>query len=243
MRKHWMIRLSTLAVWLLAVASAVYWVLKFVPSPSAPANAAVVGGLTTMQPDSSALARGLGGGLVAVTAAAQNAPVVSTIDAARFVLTGIVTGQGKQQNLALIAMDGKPARPYKVGAELTEGVVLVSVNRYEVGLATSADTAPGATLQIPRLFASAGGANQPGFNPSSGQFVPAPNANVPQYIPPPTPMDVAPAAAANPSAPNGQGVGRMGASFAPQDPAAMVKQGQQQRVQEVPASAPEITTQ
>jgi general secretion pathway protein C len=241
MRKHWMIRLSTLAVWLLAVASAVYWVLKFVPSPSAPANAAVVGGLTTMQPDSSALARGLGGGLVAVTAAANSAPVVSTIDAARFVLTGIVTGQGKQQNLALIAMDGKPARPYKVGAELTDGVVLVSVNRYEAGLGNSADAAPGATLQLPRLFASAGGANQPSFNPSSGQMVPAPN--VPQYIPPPTPMDVAPGAAANPSAPNGQGVGRMGASFAPQDPAAMAKQGQQQRVQEVPASAPAITTQ
>jgi general secretion pathway protein C len=241
MRKHWMIRLSTLAIWLLAAATAVYWVLKFVPSPTAPANAAVVGGLTTLQPDSSALARGLGGGLVAVTAAANSAPVVSTIDAARFVLTGIVTGQGKQQNLALIAMDGKPARPYKVGAELTDGVVLVSVNRYEAGLGTSADAAPGATLQLPRLFASAGGANQPSFNPSSGQMVPAPN--VPQYIPPPTPMDVAPAAAANPSAPNGQGVGRMGASFAPQDPAAMAKQGQQQRVQEVPASAPAITTQ
>jgi general secretion pathway protein C len=235
-----MIRLSTLAIWLAAVAGAVFWGLKFMPSPTAPANTAVVGGQTTLPADSSALARGLGGGLAPLVASAEpQAPVVSTIDAARFVLTGIVTGPSSRQNLALIAMDGKPARPYRVGAQLTDGVVLASVNRYEVTLAPSRGAPAGATLQLAKLFASAGAAAQPGYYPPP---------QLPNIPPPMQPLLAAPVAEPpppqaseaqpSPSAPTGRGLARIGANFAPADPAGVAKSGQQ----EAPSSAP-VTTQ
>jgi general secretion pathway protein C len=63
-----------------------------------------------------------------VPAAAEAAPV--SADAGRFQLVGVVAPRGDAgdtQGLAVIAVDGKPARTYRVGAAVDERWVLQSV--------------------------------------------------------------------------------------------------------------------
>jgi len=117
----WTVRGATFALWALALASAVAWALKLggsgdavpVPAPSVrPVPAA----------DPAAIARLLGGG---PAAAGLAAPVVSL--ASRFQLMGVVAGIHYGGGAALIAVDGKPAKPFRVGASVEEGVVLQSV--------------------------------------------------------------------------------------------------------------------
>jgi general secretion pathway protein C len=140
---------------MLMAASVVYWVLKFVQSTATPANAAVVSMNAAPAVDSLALARGLGGGIVPV---ASDAPAPkSDINASRFVLTGVVAGQSGRQSIALIAVDGKPARPYRVGAQVTDDVVLQSVQNRQVALASDKDASVGATLELPRQLSAVAG--------------------------------------------------------------------------------------
>jgi general secretion pathway protein C len=129
-----------------------YWALKFVRGTAIPANAAVVTGAPVATVDSQALARGLGGGLgtTAVQAANPTPVVASSILASRFVLTGVVEGNAARQSLALIAVDGKPARPYRVGAQLAEGVVLKSVLHRQAVLSGTAGNADAVTLDLPK---------------------------------------------------------------------------------------------
>ncbi len=147
-------RLATFLVWLLAAASGVYWALQFVQGPASPISAAVAApapGVGSV--DAQALAKGLGGGLVAAPAANTGAPAAaSALQASRFVLTGVVVNRNSSaQGVALIAVDGKPPRPYRVGTQLADGVVLHSVTTGKAMLATGADTAPGLTLELPQL--------------------------------------------------------------------------------------------
>jgi general secretion pathway protein C len=177
MRKTWLIPLATFALWLLATAGGVYWALKFVQGTATPANAAVVTSAPVATVDSQALARGLGGGLgaTAVVAASPTAVVSSSIVASRFVLTGVVEGKAARQSLALIAVDGKPARPYRVGAQLAEGVVLKSVLRRQAVLSGTAGKADAVTLDLPKPNAIATAA-----------------AAIPYTPPPPPPVQLPP---------------------------------------------------
>jgi general secretion pathway protein C len=147
MRKNWTIRLATLVLWLLAAASVVFWALKFVQGAATPANAAVIPTNSLASIDSAALARGLGGGAVANLAAPAAA---SSISAARFVLSGIVTGNAARENLALIAVDGKPAKPYRIGAMVADGIVLKSLENRQAALSMGADAPTGLTLELPK---------------------------------------------------------------------------------------------
>ncbi len=194
MRKNWTIRLATLLLWLLAAASGVFWALKLVQGTAVPANAAVVSMAAASTIDSAALAKGLGGGLV-TPSAAPSGP--SGISAARFVLTGIVTGSSASENLALIAVDGKPARPYRIGAALTDGVVLKSLDKRQVALAASSNVPASVTLEMPKQTSAV-----------AGSAMPAPPR--PQPTPPPTvtlPMATVP----DPTATAGQNLARPGA--------------------------------
>jgi general secretion pathway protein C len=196
MRKNWTIRLATLLLWLLAAASGVFWALKLVQGTAVPANAAVVSTVTTNAIDSAALAKGLGGGLVAPSATPSGP---SGISAARFVLTGIVTGSSTSENLALIAVDGKPARPYRIGAALTDGVVLKSLDKRQVALAASTNMPASVTLEMPKQTSAV-----------AGSAMPAPPRPQPTPAPPPTvtlPMATVP----DPTATAGQNLARPGA--------------------------------
>ena len=137
---RWAVAATTFVVWGLVAATAVYWGMKLGnTSTVAPAAAAA---RTMPPPDAAAIARLLGSTPVAAAAA----PVASL--SSRFQLLGVVAdpdGRGA----ALIAVDGKPPKPYRVGAPVDENLVLQSVAPRRATLAASM-TAPSAlTLELP----------------------------------------------------------------------------------------------
>ena len=157
MQRSFWTRSLTFVLWLLAAASAVYWGLKFVQGPAAPASATAALPSGAAAPvDALALAKGLGGGQPAAAnsgaSGAASAPA-SSLNASRFVLTGVVVSRsgGARSNVALIGIDGKPAWPYRVGANLADGVVLHSVAAGKAMLSAGAQDAPALTLELPKL--------------------------------------------------------------------------------------------
>ena len=106
--------LPTLLLWALLAGSALWWWLR-AGQPAAPQPAPVAGGAPAARTvDSAQVARVLG-----ATAAAPAAPAAAPELGGRVVLKGVVTHGAR--GAALIALDGQPARPLRVGAEL-EGV-------------------------------------------------------------------------------------------------------------------------
>jgi general secretion pathway protein C len=61
-----------------------------------------------------------------------------------------VVANRSQKGAALIAVDGKPPKPYRVGAPVDEGIVLQSVESRRAVLA-GPDGAPVLTLDLPPL--------------------------------------------------------------------------------------------
>ncbi|RKJ98459.1 type II secretion system protein N [Alicycliphilus denitrificans] len=139
---RWAPRLATLALWVLAGASAVYWGLQLSGRAAGPAPAAAAP--EPVAADAQALARLLG----AQAVSAPEAPAA----ASRFVLLGLLAGTASGDGAALIAVDGKPARPYpyRVGASVEPGLVLQSLSRREARLGASVDGATTLTLEMPR---------------------------------------------------------------------------------------------
>ena len=139
---RWAPRLATLLLWALAGATAVYGGLKLSASPAgtAPAAAAPEPVVT----DTQALARLLGAS--PVLAAAEAAPSA----ASRFVLMGVLAGTASGGGAALIAVDGKPAKPYRVGANVEPGLVLQSLGKGAARLGASMDGATTLALEMPR---------------------------------------------------------------------------------------------
>ncbi len=163
-RPPW-IRFATFLVWLLAAGSAVYWALQFVRGPNAPLSAAVAAPASGAGAlDAQALARGLGGGKAQPSSPTEVAAAPSAFQAERFLLTGVVVQKSSrpanQQGVALIAVDGKPPRPYRVGSQLADGVMLHSVSAGKAMLSASADAAPGLTLELPQLTTAVAGTAQ-----------------------------------------------------------------------------------
>ena len=137
-------RLATLVLWLLAAGSCVYWGLRMAPR-SAPA-AVVPAARQPFSTDPGAVARLLGAS--ALVAASPGQPAVSL--ASRFNLLGVVASRSNR-GAALIAVDGKPPRPYRVGSPVDEGLVLQSVNVRRAVLAASAGGPPVLTLDLPAI--------------------------------------------------------------------------------------------
>jgi len=137
------VRAATFALWALAAGSVVYWGLKLgtgearVDVPPAPARpvAAV---------DPAALARLLGAAPEAVAA-----PIAAPSLASRFRLVGVAAGASSGGGAAVIAVDGKPARPYRVGSVIEEGVMLQSVRARQAVLGAPGTGQPLLTLELP----------------------------------------------------------------------------------------------
>jgi len=175
-------------VWALAAASAVFWGFRvLVKSPPAPPHT------QTAEPT-----RVASGDLTRLLGADPPPPAASEAPepaaAARFQLIGVVTpraSQAAREGLALIAVDGKPARAYRVGAVVDGQTVLQSV------AARGATLGPrgGAALVALNLAPPAAAAT--GVLPAAGavtQGSPAvPTATMPRttmsappgYVPPP----------------------------------------------------------
>jgi general secretion pathway protein C len=142
-QNKWWCRCSTLVVWAVAAASIAWWGLRLTgashaalvaPSPVLSADAVV---------DAGAVARLLGAVTVTAADAAPGA-------ASRFSLLGIVAGAANQ-GAALIAIDGKPGRPYRVGSKVEEGLFLQSVEPRRARLAPSATGPASMLLEMPPL--------------------------------------------------------------------------------------------
>jgi general secretion pathway protein C len=70
--------------------------------------------------------------------------------ASRFALVGVVASRA-HSGAALISVDGKPPKPFRVGSTVDEGLVLKSVDSRRAELAASMDAAPTVTLDLPLL--------------------------------------------------------------------------------------------
>ena len=142
-QSRWWLRSVTLMVWALAAASAVFWGLRFVPAPGAPAALPIAGsGAATADP--AAVARLLG----ANPATAPAAGAVS--GASRYKLLGVVADRD-HSGAALIAIDGKPPKPYRVGVPVDDGLLLQSVAPRRAVLAAGMDAPASVTLDLPPL--------------------------------------------------------------------------------------------
>ncbi|HWI79315.1 MAG TPA: type II secretion system protein N [Ramlibacter sp.] len=139
---RWAVAGSTFALWALVAASAAYWGLKLSggddvatapPAARSPAPA-----------DPAAVARVLGSSPTVATAA----PPPSA--GSRFALVGVVANRG-HGGAALVSIDGKPPKPFRVGTAVEEGLVLQSVDARRAVLAPSMDAPPSVTLELPLL--------------------------------------------------------------------------------------------
>jgi general secretion pathway protein C len=142
----WTVRGATFALWALAAGSAVYWGLQLggsqrplsVPAP-APRQVAAV--------DPAALARLLGGAPAGLAGAAPLPTLAS-----RFQLIGVAAGAQSGAGGAVISVDGKPGRSYRVGSAIEEGLVLKAVRGRQATLA-DANGQPLLVLEVPPLAA------------------------------------------------------------------------------------------
>jgi len=143
----WKLRLTTLVLWALAAASTVYWGLRLTALPHEHANT-IIATAPTSEPltaDADAIARLLGG---------NQSPPKSTVSSSqspatsRFVLKGILAGSSTQSGAALIAINGQPAKPYRIGAEIAPGLVLQSLSKRQARLGKSMQEAEILVLDI-----------------------------------------------------------------------------------------------
>jgi general secretion pathway protein C len=170
-------RVTAFVVWALVGATAVLWTLRLAARPL-PLPGHAVTAANDVLPVGGDLARLLG-------APPEADPQVAAAPAlaSRFRLVGVMAppaGRQSDAGLALLAIDGKPARAFRPGASVEGDLVLQSV-----GLRTAAigpaRGAPVLTLEIPRLPAAATGTlPPPGGAPGLPGAMVAP--------PPPPPM-------------------------------------------------------
>ena len=139
---RWAVAGSTFALWALVAASAVYWGLKLSGRNGVATAPPAV--RSTAPADPAAVARLLGSTPAVATAAAKPSA------ASRFALVGVVADRS-HGGAALISVDGKPPKPFRVGAAVEEGWVLQSVEARRAVLAPGTPGAQAITLALPLL--------------------------------------------------------------------------------------------
>jgi general secretion pathway protein C len=117
--RRWPPVLVTTLVWGALAMSAAFWGLRW--WGEAPAQTLPVPPAPVLTIDSGRVASALGAR--AVTAAA---PAAAPGLGSRFRLLGVVAAR-QGQGAALISVDGQPAKPYRVGAALADGVRVVAL--------------------------------------------------------------------------------------------------------------------
>ena len=196
---RWHAPVATTGLWALAAGAAVFWGLRLA-SPAEPVAAAATMPKASVSADADAVARLLGA--VSASEATPTAPEA----ASRFALSGVVADPFNQ-GAALISIDGKPPRPFRVGSRVGDNYVLQSVGVRTATLGASAAGPAAFTLQLPvRAPISVGSPAPAGMTPSprpSGLFPatvpavvappPSDTAAPPQLMPPPAPAPQPPA--------------------------------------------------
>ena len=139
---RWLVRAGTFAIWALALASVAYWGLKATSAPDGPV--AAVSSEVRPVADPAAVASLLGARV------AQAATPLAPNVAGRFSLAGVLADM-RHGGAALIAVDGKPAKPYRVGSPVEDNLVLQSVAPRRAVLGTSVGGPAAFTLELPAL--------------------------------------------------------------------------------------------
>jgi general secretion pathway protein C len=164
------LRAFTLLAWAAVAASALFWGLKlWAKPPAAPAGTQVAAGDAATRGD---LSRVLG--VDAAAPAAAEAPEPATD--ARFTLVGVVSprnAQAAREGVALIAVDGKPAKAFRVGAVVDGTNVLQSVSARGASLGPRGG-APLVALNIPPPAPAATGQLQGATNGAANGASPVP---------------------------------------------------------------------
>ena len=139
---RWLVRGGTFAVWALALVSIAYWGLKATSAPAGPVAAVQVG--SAPQADPARIAALLGARTV------QAAAPLEVNTAGRFTLAGVLADV-RRGGAALISVDGKPAKPYRVGSVVDEGLVLQSVAPRRAVLGAGVGGPSSFALELPSL--------------------------------------------------------------------------------------------
>ncbi len=152
-------RLLSLLIWAAVAAAAVYWGLRlFVRALPVPAQAVVA---SAALPAGADLTRLLG----APPLQPPREAALLVADS-RFRLLGVVAPRaGQASGLALVSVDGKPARALAVGRELEPGLRLLTVSQRQAAFGVTRG-APTLTLSLPMLAEAARG--RPGDMPLDG---------------------------------------------------------------------------
>ena len=139
-------RILAFAIWAAVAGTAAFWGLRvFAAAPAIPAHAQAAG-MGDLPPAD--VSRVLGSAPVVVEAA----PLAPEV-ASRFQLVGVAApraSDARPGGVALIAVDGKPPRAYRVGMAIESGIVLQSVHARGAALGPSGQ-APQVQLELPPL--------------------------------------------------------------------------------------------
>ena len=197
------VRVCAFVIWALVAGTVVFWGLRLlVRSPEAPVHAVPVGAAVAVRGD---LARLLGAAPVATAAAEAASPEASS----RFRLLGVMAPKAgpkavaSGQGVALIAVDGKPAKAFAVGARLDNDLVLQAVSLRTASIGPP-EGVVSVKLEIPPLPPPATGTLPPGGAapaialppPVAAQAIPT--VAPPVMVAPPPPPPQQPAAASPP---------------------------------------------
>jgi general secretion pathway protein C len=122
----------TALIWLISVASVAYWVLQF-PQAKSLQSYNIAQNNPSFNPEATAdvsaqLLRGFGG--------MAAGPEVSIVQSSRYQLLGVIASASGQGS-ALIAVDGQPPKPFKVGQTVQDDWVLSSLTARKASLKSS----------------------------------------------------------------------------------------------------------
>ena len=133
-------RLTSLLVWAVVAYSAVVFGLQW--GGGVPVDAVVAGSEQKQvlpEVDDLAVSKALGAAPVQSASASL---------ASRFVLLGVMDG-GPTQGVALISVDGKPAKPYRLGQTVSDGFVVVGTGPKKAELGAQMGSSPALVLDLP----------------------------------------------------------------------------------------------
>ena len=134
------VKLTTLLLWAAAAGVIVFWGLRF--AGGSEAQMPLPPAVQPVQVNAQAMAKALGA--VALPAAPAAAPVAS-----RYALLGVLAGHDSGGGAAVITVAGKPAKAFRVGESVEEGVILQSLAAREARLGPAGGPAA-MVLQLPK---------------------------------------------------------------------------------------------
>ena len=154
MTKLWTVKITTFLLWALATGSAAFWVLQNVHGKASDnsgesSNVVATANLAAEQNLTPKVALALGAkNPVTPTAASALAAMQ-----ARFQLQGVLSVGGKS-GAALISVDGKPAKPYRLGVAIEDGLEVTAIKARSVAIGQNGTEA--FTLELPQQDTSLG---------------------------------------------------------------------------------------